>query len=141
MKDKIYQFIEDYKTFYELQVNPGMEDELKRKRQEISSDDAKDIHNKRVNPNVNVSNTNYSDGKTKSLDRQFINDLLVYLDSHFPKPGVIRVNIKGELRKHLHGDEDELLRVQKKVGDVVGKEYTKFIDNVGKRVSKIAIEP
>ena len=124
----------------EILVNPGMEDDLKRKRKAIHADVVTDINNKREDPNVADSDSNYNDGK-KPMYKEFVNSLLVYLDKHFPKQGLLRFNIKGELRKHLHGNEDELLRIQKKVGDVVGKEYTKFIDNVGKRVGKIAIEP
>ena len=134
------KYIELYNLINELQINPGMEDDLRNKRKKIHADVVSDINNKRQDDSIANSDSNFNDGK-KPMYREFINSLLIYLDTHFPKPGLMRVNIKGELRKHLHGDEEELLRIQKKVGDVVSKEYAKFIDNVGKRVGKIAIEP
>lgn len=141
MNKNIKEFLDSYNSYLlELQSNAGMEDDLKRKRKRINADDAMDASNKRNNPDVNISNTNYSDGKLP-MHSKFVNDLLVYLGSHFPQPGVTRVNIKAELRKHLKGDEDELLRITKKVGDICSKERDKYLDNIGKRVSKIALEP
>lgn len=110
---------------------------LKSKKSEIDSDDVELRHNRNMGYDVKDTNSNYNDGK-ENIDPRFINGLISYVDSLFPKTSTMGTKINTELKKRIK-DDKECKKVQKRVRDTVYKEWMKFLDNLDKRISKVQI--
>ena len=108
---------------------------LKDKKERIHTDNVEKEFQKRTNPNVKDTNSNYNDGK-ENLDSKFTNGLISYIDSLFPNSSSMGSKISAELNKRIK-DDKEKKKVQKRVRDTVYKEWHKFLDNLDKRISKI----
>jgi hypothetical protein len=110
-------------------------------RDRLNIPDIEKDQNKANDPNVKDTNSNYNDGKVP-LDSKFIERLSNYIDSIFPSTGDFSSRIKVELRKVVKNKNDkELEKTNKKVKDILYKEYHKFLDNIEKRMAKILLEP
>ncbi|MFW6219676.1 MAG: hypothetical protein ACOCZ5_00045 [bacterium] len=111
--------------------------DLKKKKEEINSDDVELRHHRKIGYDVKDTNSNYNDGK-ENIDSKFKNGLISYIDSLFPKTTTMTTKINTELNKRIK-DDKEKKKVQKRVRDTVYKEWMKFLDNLDKRISKVQI--
>ena len=75
------------------------------------------------------------------LEPAFVAGMSNYLEKCFPSYGDFDVAVGNEIRKYMKGDNSYVMKVKKRIHEIINKCKSKFLHDMTNRVEKIKVQP